>query len=1138
MARRILRLLQVFLLLLPTGLAGAADPPIRAIVGTPATSGSVVHQSTVLSQIRNALTLVDDPARPETRGEYLIQRGGGTSLALPDLVIRRPFKFLEGFLSPLGLGPVYEISAGNALVIDASGNYAVGATIYNNSGATIALKLEAEAGGRMEAIAEAALPNRRFILLGAASPEKLKSLRISSSHRAYVLADGSAAEYNMGFRVVESFDPGFYCRVYFPPYPVLVGLEAVQVIQDLNNSVPLIAGKPTLVRAYFEPSKSDAVISGVTFQLEATDATGLPLTGSPLAPVNGPLEVRAGGGLRQREKLGSSLNFELPDQWTATARAVRLKLDVPQPEVEAVCGYALPRSEGRLDLNLIAMPALPVEFHPVEVIDYPIIDPPYYSSEPQMADEDDFPELIERLVAVYPVSAVSHSIGSPIGPVEWLVVPPKGAPGEDPSRLNMIQMAVYLLLGDWPGRQDRLHLGLTPRGMKPGCVVGGFGLCGGSALTFGLADAHSKLSSFSCAAAVHLPGESTELIHAHELGHLLNLFHPVDRLNEDGTGKEGQCGDDDELVAPDFPHSNPHPGGMPYAYINDFGNADFRSVIMGYDHDRGRVVPPDTLDFMSSCSVLGPPEVRVMPWISKVNYLRLIDAIRSRWGSPPGATGPAGHRGSASNLELLGGPPPPGREFTHWRFLGLLDEKHDLVRFFRARPRIDGSETVDPGPANFVLRCYDENGSLVHERPFRPVVWRGKYQPASEEKPPDLSIFALDIERSLVRSRVTLERDGQVLASVRHSAHPPTVNLRSPAGGETFAEDRILVSWAGGDADGDLPTYEVDYSQDDGASWRKIAPATSKSEITIARRSLPASPRARLRVTARDDFHEGVPAISASFAVANHAPFVRITAPTISDYASPGRSMLFRADVRDVDESVDPGRIQWRSDRDGRLGAGRRLVLPAERLTEGSHRIIIEVTDTGGATASDSIPFQVYRSAPPVATIERATAGAFTIRRPVTAVFEGATMLTTPMEWYRIEQFGFATTNLTNSPVFVINGVATVHQDSLWRFFRIVDKPVFGFFPPYLRFERMPSDVTATADTLVELTVHAEGHYPPRHQWFHNGTPVAGATASNLLFALTSGRAGDYVVVISNTLFRATSQVARVTIATPGSRPD
>ena len=42
--------------------------------------------------------------------------------------------------------------------------------------------------------------------------------------------------------------------VCFPGIDVeLVGIEVVQVVQDLRNSVPLMEGKATLVRAYVQP---------------------------------------------------------------------------------------------------------------------------------------------------------------------------------------------------------------------------------------------------------------------------------------------------------------------------------------------------------------------------------------------------------------------------------------------------------------------------------------------------------------------------------------------------------------------------------------------------------------------------------------------------------------------------------------------------------------------------------------------------------------------------------------------------------------------------------------------------------------------------------------------------------------------
>jgi hypothetical protein len=111
-----------------------------------------------------------------------------------------------------------------------------------------------------------------------------------------------------------------YSRTASPP-PALLGLaapamaigirgvEVVQCVQDLNNTVPLIAGKPTLVRVYPDPATvlQEGDVTGELAWSRGGAETYLPALNSlrlkPLQP----------DSLKdQREDLTKGLNFQLP----------------------------------------------------------------------------------------------------------------------------------------------------------------------------------------------------------------------------------------------------------------------------------------------------------------------------------------------------------------------------------------------------------------------------------------------------------------------------------------------------------------------------------------------------------------------------------------------------------------------------------------------------------------------------------------------------------------------------------------------------------------------------------------------------------------------------------------------------------
>jgi len=90
------------------------------------------------------------------------------------------------------------------------------------------------------------------------------------------------------------------------------GIEVTQQIQDLGNSVVLVADRPTFVRVHV---KAGIPVDGVTARLERTDASGVPLE-RPLWPSNpgGVIDVRT---TPDRADIAQSFWFELPPAWTA-----------------------------------------------------------------------------------------------------------------------------------------------------------------------------------------------------------------------------------------------------------------------------------------------------------------------------------------------------------------------------------------------------------------------------------------------------------------------------------------------------------------------------------------------------------------------------------------------------------------------------------------------------------------------------------------------------------------------------------------------------------------------------------------------------------------------------------------------------
>ena len=102
-------------------------------------------------------------------------------------------------------------------------------------------------------------------------------------------------------------------------------LEITQGLQDSSNSIPLVKGKPTVVRA-FPKVATGASISGVSARLRASRA-GAELPGSPITPDNGPIDVDTSSA--DRHLVDDSLNFTLDPDWYDSDTTLSVELILP-----------------------------------------------------------------------------------------------------------------------------------------------------------------------------------------------------------------------------------------------------------------------------------------------------------------------------------------------------------------------------------------------------------------------------------------------------------------------------------------------------------------------------------------------------------------------------------------------------------------------------------------------------------------------------------------------------------------------------------------------------------------------------------------------------------------------------------------
>ena len=120
----------------------------------------------------------------------------------------------------------------------------------------------------------------------------------------------------------------------------LDGLEVTQVIQDMTHSVPLVAGKKTVVRVYLgTPSHTPITVRGVLrVKSNAAGSSWIQIPSIKPTTIN---PTENGQQRLKREKLEKSLNFNLPASVTSAGTWT-----VSLYQVEQMPGVVIPVPAG------------------------------------------------------------------------------------------------------------------------------------------------------------------------------------------------------------------------------------------------------------------------------------------------------------------------------------------------------------------------------------------------------------------------------------------------------------------------------------------------------------------------------------------------------------------------------------------------------------------------------------------------------------------------------------------------------------------------------------------------------------------------------------------------------------------------
>ncbi|MGH7789325.1 MAG: hypothetical protein ACRERC_20815, partial [Candidatus Binatia bacterium] len=398
----------------------------------------------------------------------------------------------------------------------------------------------------------------------------------------------------------------------------------------------------------------------------------------------------------------------------------------------------------------------------------------------------------------------------------------------------------------------------------------------------------------------------------HEIGHAW------------GQGHTGWC--DDFNPFSHYPH--------PDARISPV--LDGVNAVYGFDAGTRAVYDPTWTDLMSYCTPI---------WISDYNYRNLLDAI-------------------AIDLVPFGGrtaTTAAAPRQAHWVVAGGLDRRSGRIEVQPLFVVPDAPLSQAPATGDHAVVLRSAGGVELARHAFAVAeVEEGPPHPDDPDpQPAELAAFSVLVPVVKGTAQVDIEGPGGgVLHSVRAGMAEPSVTVLSPNGGERIDGATVPLAWAAFDADGDPLTFNVQYSVDDGATWELVAQNLSGDGAAIDAANVRGSTAARVRIWVSDGVHTSSDTSDGPFTVANAAPTVHIVAPADGETIAAGQTLALVARAYDRDTGVLAGeQLEWRSDRDGLLGHGRRLAIAD--LGVGRHTITLRVDDGAGASASAAVEIVV-----------------------------------------------------------------------------------------------------------------------------------------------------------------------------------
>jgi hypothetical protein len=741
-----------------------------------------------------------------------------------------------------------------------------------------------------------------------------------------------------------------------PPVVQVVALEVTQVIQDWSNSIPLIQGKDTYVRAHLQLTNAAAepvTVSGAMLYYAGPDGAYSQSTTpiNPGATLNVFTSTAKNAGVR--ENFSNSLNFRLPRAWTTGTGSLQL----------AWAGGLQPTN------GVSNNCAVNVKFSPAPIPQIKFFDVQWTSTNGTLHQlGPNISVLADRVLSCFPTPSVNAS---------YDVLP---IPGLQPSNFGTTPKSLILVNNLLEAKRSQ-DLDYDTSSFFQ-VYHGGIAVL---PFTRGAAGA-TRPPSFVGSSVVQGTYGFTRASVAHELAHSVFIPHDVNAALF-GTNAYG-----DPLGAnPGNPETGPtnwaYQGFQPFEGFTTNGaptlgpmtNGD-NALIYGFDSLTWRQAPPSQppvlaplqsgagdlnyyFDLMSYCASDGPED----RWPSSWTYATILSSNATLWGAFTNSGQVRAAPGSLAKTGRAFGPsnPQPYRGFNPAYLLvrGMVDFVAGTAQFLPCLPvaTTNSAAAVSPG-TNFMIVALNGSGGVLQTVEFA-------LQPAiiENDDTDEISDFIVPINANAALHEIELYYNGALLATLTAGSAAPILSLTTPNGGQNYADgSAINASWSASDPGGDPLFYTVQYSPDDGSTWQTVAVDWTNETLAITGSQLLPTQQGLLRVIASDGINTTAVQSASTFTVQPHAPAITIYRPQDGSIYTSDEQLFLDAAAYDVqDGALGGAELQWYSDRDGALGSGTVVNFDTKVLTEGYHTLIVAASNGDGLTNSAVTHIWVLYNPPP-----------------------------------------------------------------------------------------------------------------------------------------------------------------------------